>query len=223
MFVGHYSVSFLVKKWESTIPLWVLFIAVQFVDILWANFVIFGVEKVRIIPNFTRSNALDLYFMPCTHSLIGALCWSALAFGVYFVLRRKNSPRSFAAALLVGFAVFSHWILDLIVHTHDLSLYDDTYKMGFGLWNLPQIAFPLELLLLCGGFWFYLRSTTASSAIGRYGMLAFVVFLVFVQFYALFGPAPETITSFSITALAFYFGFAAIAFFLERYRETKSV
>ena len=219
MFVGHYSVSFLAKSLEKTIPLWVLFLAVQFVDILWANFVIFGIEKVRIIPNFTKSNDLDLYFMPYTHSLIGALCWSALAFGLYFLWRRRKSARPIFAALLVGFAVFSHWILDLIVHTPDLSLYDDTYKMGFGLWNFPQIAFPLELLLLAGGLWLYLRSTKASSSIGRYGMLIFVIFLMIVQLYALLGPAPETTNSFSITALIFYFGFTGIAFWLERYRS----
>ncbi len=219
MFVGHYSVSFLAKSLEKTIPLWVLFIAVQFVDILWAIFVIFGIEKVRIIPNFTKSNSLDLYFMPYTHSLVGALGWSALIFGIYFLWRRKKSPRPAFAALLVGLAVFSHWILDLIVHTSDLSLYDDTYKMGFGLWNLPQIAFPLELLFLGGGLWFYLRSTKASSATGRFGMLIFVLFLIIVQYYALFGPVPETTTSFSITALVFYFGFSGIALWLERYRD----
>ncbi|MEP6901320.1 MAG: hypothetical protein ABJA66_06190 [Actinomycetota bacterium] len=219
MFVGHYSVSFLAKSLEKTIPLWVLFLAVQFVDILWATFVIFDIEKVRIIPNFTKSNDLDLYFMPYTHSLIGALGWSVLAFGLYFFWRRGNPTRPVAAALLVGFAIFSHWILDLIVHTPDLSLYDDTYKMGFGLWNLPQIAFPLELLLLGGGLWLYLRSTKAASASGRYGMLIFVIFLMIAQLYALFGPAPETTGSFSITALVFYFGFSGIAFWLERYRN----
>ena len=218
MFVGHYSVSFLAKSLEKRIPLWVLFLAVQFVDILWAIFVIFGVEKVRIIPNFTKSNDLDLYFMPYTHSLVAALGWSVVAVGLYFLLRRRNSSRPAFAALLVGLAVFSHWILDLIVHTSDLSLYDDTYKMGFGLWNLPQIAFPLELLFLGGGLWFYLRSTKASSAIGRFGMLIFVIFLMIVQLYALFGPAPETTISFSITALIFYCGFSAIALWLERYR-----
>ncbi len=219
MFVGHYSVSFLAKSLEKTIPLWVLFLAVQLVDVLWAGFVIFGVEKVRIIPNFTKSNSLDLYFMPYTHSLIAALGWSALASGLYFLWRGKISSRPTSAALLIGFAVFSHWILDLIVHTPDLSLYDDTFKMGFGLWNFPQIEFPLELVLLGGGLWLYLRSSKASSAVGRYGMLIFVIFLMFIQLFAFLGPAPETTTSFSIVALVFYFVFTGIAFWLERFRN----
>ena len=32
MFVGHYAVSFAAKKTDPTLPLWVLFIAVQLLD-----------------------------------------------------------------------------------------------------------------------------------------------------------------------------------------------
>ena len=82
MFVGHYSVSFAAKTAEKRIPLWLLFIAVQFIDVLWSIFVLLGIEKVRIVPGITASNALDLYYMPYTHSLLGVLFWSALAFVV---------------------------------------------------------------------------------------------------------------------------------------------
>jgi hypothetical protein len=60
MFVGHYGVSFAVKSVEKHVPLWLLFIAVQFVDVLWAIFVLAGVEKVRIVPGITATNPLDL-------------------------------------------------------------------------------------------------------------------------------------------------------------------
>ncbi|HKR95914.1 MAG TPA: hypothetical protein VJW55_11150, partial [Candidatus Angelobacter sp.] len=73
MFIGHYSASFAGRAAEKRLPLWLLFIAVQFIDVLWAIFVLLGVEKVRIVPGFTASNALDLYYMPYTHSLLGAL------------------------------------------------------------------------------------------------------------------------------------------------------
>ena len=75
MFTGHYSVSFAGRAAEKRIPLWLLFIAVQFIDVLWSIFVLLGIEKVRIVPGITASNALDLYYMPYTHSLLGALCW----------------------------------------------------------------------------------------------------------------------------------------------------
>src|SRR5215471_18695242 len=111
MFIGHYSVSFAGKAAEPRVPLWLLFVAVQFVDILWAIFVLLGIEKVRIVPGITASNALDLYYMPFTHSLVGAVFWSALAFRL---CQSFSSLKGWRSGLLVGAAVFSHWILDLI-------------------------------------------------------------------------------------------------------------
>lgn len=63
MFVGHYGVSFAAKGAEPNIPLWVLFLAVQFLDILWAPLILFGIERVRIVSGITESNPLDLYYM----------------------------------------------------------------------------------------------------------------------------------------------------------------
>jgi hypothetical protein len=66
MFVGHYGVAFAVKTPRNKIPLWVLFVAVQLLDFLWAPFVLLGIEKVRFVPGITATNALDLYYMPYT-------------------------------------------------------------------------------------------------------------------------------------------------------------
>ena len=71
MFVGHYGVAFAVKTPRNKIPLWVLFVAVQLLDFLWAPFVLLGIEKVRFVPGITATNALDLYYMSYTHRLIG--------------------------------------------------------------------------------------------------------------------------------------------------------
>src|SRR5213075_2653334 len=151
MFVGHYGVSFAAKQAEPGLPLWVLFIAVQLLDVLWAPFVLLGIEKVRIVPGITASNPLDLYYMPYTHSLVAALLWSAGAFVVY----RLAMPEGNTAALVVAGAVFSHWVLDFVVHRPDLPLYDNAAKVGLGLWNLPAVALGLEALLLSGAMWLY--------------------------------------------------------------------
>ena len=47
MFVGHYGPSFAIKSIQPSIPLWVLFIAVQLLDVGWSVLVFLGVEKVR--------------------------------------------------------------------------------------------------------------------------------------------------------------------------------
>jgi hypothetical protein len=79
MFVGHYSVAFAVKSEKNKIPLWVLFIAVQFLDYIWATLVLLGIEKVRVIKGFTAGSMLDSYFHPYSHSLIAAIIWSGVA------------------------------------------------------------------------------------------------------------------------------------------------
>src|SRR5216117_2264177 len=208
MFVGHYGVSFAAKKAEPAIPLWVLFIAVQLLDVLWAPFVLLGIEKVRIVPGFTASNPLDLYYMPYTHSLVAAIGWSVVAFLVYRAVR-PVPPR---AAAIVGLAVFSHWVLDFLVHRPDLPLYDNTAKVGLGLWNLPGLAFGLEIVLLFGGMWLYFQT----GATRRLPAAAFGLIMVAIQAYVFFGPPPVSDKAAAATALAAYVLFAAIIRFLER-------
>src|SRR5205823_6358437 len=107
---------------------------VQLLDFGWDAFVLFGIEHVRITPGITASNPLDLYDMPLTHSLLAALAWSGLAAAVTYAAMQRD-PR---AAMVVGLAVLSHWLLDLIVHRPDLTLAgESTAHVGLGLWNYP--------------------------------------------------------------------------------------
>src|SRR6266540_7205088 len=206
MFVGHYGVSFTAKKAEPAIPLWVLFIAVQLLDVLWAPLVLLGIEKVRIVPGITASNPLDLYYMPYTHSLVAAVIWSAAALLLYRLL--AGPGRAEKAALVVGLAVFSHWVLDLLVHRPDLPLYDDTMKVGLGLWNYPAVALALEGALLFGGMILYLRVTKPINAIGRLGLPVFGVVMLAIQSYIFCGPPPPSPVAAAITALVSYVVFA---------------
>ena len=155
MFVGHYSVAFAVRT--DKIPLWVLFVAVQFLDYIWATLVLLGIEKLRVIKGFTAGSMLDSYFHPYSHSLIAAVLWSGVAGLCYKLLCRWcGYGYTKSAALVVGVAVFSHWILDLIAHPHDLPIYDNTAKVGFGLWNYRELEFAVEIVLLALGIVLYL-------------------------------------------------------------------
>src|SRR5450755_3509261 len=80
MFVGHYGISFAARPAGRPVPLWLWFIAVQWLDVVWSVLVLLGVEKLRIVPGFTEANALDLYYMPYTHGLPGSMILS-LGFG----------------------------------------------------------------------------------------------------------------------------------------------
>ena len=181
MFVGHYSVAFAAKSEKNKIPLWVLFIAVQFLDYIWATLVLLGIEKLRVIKGFTAGSMLDSYFHPYFHSLIAAILWSVVAAIAYkTVCSRHGCFYRKCAALIVGLAVFSHWVLDLIAHPRDLAIYDNTWKVGFGFWNYRDPEFALEIALLGIGMVFYLGQNIMPT-IRKRAAIAFVFGLTIIQ------------------------------------------
>jgi hypothetical protein len=216
MFVGHYGPSLAAKALKKSIPLWILFLAVQLVDVFWSIFVLLGIEKVRIVPGITATSPLDLYYMPYTHSLVGSLLWAIGAAIVYRIFSRGAD--GWWTAGIVGAAVFSHWILDLLVHRPDLPLYDNTSKMGLGLWNYPVVAFAMEVAFLFGGIYLYLRSTRPVGRGGRYGMVIFGLVMLAVQGFIFFGPPPSSDKAAAVTALVAYSVFCAAAYWLEKKR-----
>jgi len=207
MFIGHYGPAFLAKRADRTIPLWVLFIAVQFLDVLWAPFVLLGIEKVRIVPGFTKASALDLYYMPYTHGLLTAIGWSIVFGAAYKLIARPSTTR---ASIIVGLAVFSHWVLDFLVHRPDLPLYDNSAKVGLGLWNVPAVELPLEALILLGGMWLCFRDNLSRAK----GTFIFGVVLVAVQIYSFFAPPPASDKAIAATAILSYFVFALVIWWL---------
>jgi hypothetical protein len=121
----------------------------------------------------------------------------------------------------VGFAVFSHWLLDLIVHRPDLPIYDDTLKVGFGLWNYRAIEFILEIgILLCGAVVYLKRNGAIARKID---IITFVAVLVLIQTSNAFVRRPPSADrAFAITALVFYTVFAVVAFLVEKRRAIPS-
>ena len=219
MFVGHYGPSLAAKAARNSIPLWVLFIAVQLLDVFWSFFVLLGIEKVRIVPGITATNPLDLYYMPYTHSLVGAVLWS-IAAGIAYYVFCKTDGRS--AAAVVGVAVFSHWILDFLVHRPDLPLYDNSFKVGLGLWNYPVFAFPLEIAVLFSGMYLYTKTTKTVARGGHFGIVIFGFVMLAVQAFVFFGPPPTSDKAAAVSALILYFAFAGIAYWLEGKRAPLS-
>ena len=217
MFVGHYAASLALKKFEKRASLGVLFLAVQFVDILFFPLVLLGIERINIVENFTQSTHFELDYMPYTHSLLASMLWAGAAYVLFrWVIVKKNS-----VALIVALAVFSHWLFDLVVHTPDLPLWSDaSVKLGFGLWNSAIATYALEAIILLAALWVYLRSTSATTAVGKYGMTVFVILLFLVNVVNIFGPLQgDSKLILAITALTSYFLFAAVAFWLDKRRS----
>jgi hypothetical protein len=217
MFVGHYSVAFAAKSQKNQIPLWVLFVAVQFLDYIWATLVLLGIEKLRVIKGFTAGSMLDSYFHPYSHSLITAILWSGIAAIVYRpICSWLGFVYTKSAALIIGVAVFSHWILDLIVHPRDLPIYDNTLKVGFGLWNYRDPEFALEIALLAVGIMLYV-ARNAMPAIRKGMVIAFGVVLVVIQIGDTYVPRNPLTDKKTVTGVwIFYTLFVVVAFVIEK-------
>ena len=214
MFTGHYSAAFAAKAYGPKIPLWTLFVATQLVDFLWAVFILTGVEKARIVPGLMAASAMALYCMPFTHSLVGALVWSVVGGVVLnFAVRGRDAVTGF----VLGLAVFSHWIADLLVHRPDLPLMgDNSLKMGFGMWNYFWPEFALEIFLLFVTLVWWLR-TERSGATVRAGFILFGLLIV-AQCVDKFGPPPESSQMAAVSALAAYTVLALVAAWAGRER-----
>ena len=213
MFAGHYGISFAMKPEDRRVPLWVWFIAAQWLDVVWSVLVLMGVEKLSIVPGFTRANALDLYYMPFSHGLPGAILLSLIFAGMVALFTSGHRVRT---AMLIATASFSHWVLDLIVHIPDLPLFGNSHKVGLGLWRHVALSFPLELIILFLGALMYARAMTFASIKGRYAFWGFVAFLAVVQFAINFGPPPPSPRGLAITSFILYAVLALLADVVER-------
>lgn len=154
MFIGHYGVAYIVRKKVPDIPLCLLFASVQILDIIAFSLVLPGIEKASFVPNdnpFFR-NYLDL---PYSHSLSGAVLVSAIVI-ILFMALDKNTW-----AWILGLCVLSHWFIDLIVHTPDLSIFFGRVKVGMGLWHYPILTYFIEIGFVLTG-WIFLKKNIYS-------------------------------------------------------------
>lgn len=186
MFVGHYSAAFAAAALPKAPKLGTLFIAAQLVDFAFFIFVPLGIEHMRVDPATSVMNPFDLYDMPWTHSLLAAFAWAAA-----FAIVLRVTIGNWTAALIGGAVVVSHWFLDLIVHVPDLTLVGSPPKFGFGLWNHPTIAMPLEIGLLLGSAGLYAVSTRPDNS--PRALLILVGVLLLFQAVHWFGPPPAAV------------------------------
>jgi hypothetical protein len=186
MFIGHYAPAFVAASSKRSPRLGSLFIAAQLVDIAFFSFLLLGIEKMRTLPGATVMNGMDLYFMPYTHSLVGAVLW-----GVAFALAIRATGRDWTAGLIGGAVVVSHWLIDLLVHRPDLTLAGSPPALGFGLWNQPWVEMPLELAFAFGGLAWYVSKTVPLGRAGRISWVALAVGMAALQAVNWLTPQPD--------------------------------
>jgi uncharacterized membrane protein YhaH (DUF805 family) len=212
VFLGHFGVGFGAKAAAPKTSLGTLFLAAQFVDLLWPTFLLLGVEHARIDPGATVVTPLDFTDYPWSHSLIAGIGWGLLFAAVYFLVRRYR-----AGAIVAGAAVLSHWLLDLVVHRPDLPLLFSGPKVGLGLWNSLPATLLVELAIFLGGLAVYVRTTRPRDRTGTIALWLLVGFLAAVYLANVFGPPPPDIRAVAIAGQAQWL-LIAWGYWIDRHR-----
>lgn len=217
MFIGHFGAGLAGKKIAPGPSLGTLFLAAQFLDLVWPVLLIFGIEKVKIVPGLTSTNPLSFTFYPYTHSLFMVLIWSILIGGIYYYFRKNIK-----SALVVGTLVLSHWLLDLIVHIPDLPIFPGSdFKVGFGLWNSTVLTIIVESLIFLAGIYLYLSSTSAVNRKGSIGFWSLIIFLALIYAVNIIGPPPPDAEAIGYAGLLQWL-FIPWAYWIDRNRKSNS-
>lgn len=190
MFIGHFALGMGAKSVAPQTSLGTLFMATQFIDLLWPIFLLLGLESVAIEEGNTVVTPLNFISYPISHSLLMVLAWGLL-FSILYYVKQKYAT----GALVAGMLVISHWFLDAIVHRPDLPLFPgDSPMVGLGLWNSFFGTLLIEGLLFITGIYFYLKTTTAINKKGIYGFWTLMAFLALINISNLLGPPPPNVT-----------------------------
>jgi hypothetical protein len=187
MFVGHYGAAFVAKAVSPGLPLWLLLLAAQAVDVIFLGLVAVGVERMVLDPSLP-SNPLDLQYMPISHGLLATVCWIA---ATYAVARRVAGQSRRSSAVLAA-VVGSHWLLDLVVHRPDLPLISGEPRLGLGLWNHPLAALLLEEGWLLASLVVYLRFAAPEPRSRRLA-ITLVGVLALLHAVTLVMPHPDSV------------------------------
>jgi hypothetical protein len=160
MVTGHFGLAAGVKAYERFVPLWALMLATVWLDIVFIPLYATGVEEIDDVPGTDGGYGDVIIHADYTHSLIGAALIAALT-GLA-VTRWWGR----LGGIVIGAVVFSHWILDLVVHRDDMPIIPGdpgAGTVGFGLWKVEWASITVEAALLALGALLYWRAARAVS------------------------------------------------------------
>ena len=178
MFIGHFALGVATKKIAPTLPIWILLLAPQFMDLLFMPLVALGIEGYE--PGAYGHDALNALY---THSLVGAGVIAILAYWIGNKFWRESN-----GGLILGSLSFSHWIIDLFVHHQDMPILPgnlgDLPMLGFGLWNFEYSIFAIEVIMAIVASVFYVQWAWAAKKGPRWFVGPALVIVFFVVLIA---------------------------------------
>ncbi|MDQ3777888.1 MAG: permease [Actinomycetota bacterium] len=160
MVTGHFGLAAGVKARERLVPLWALMLATVWLDILFVPLLAAGIEEIDDYPGTDGGYGDVLIHADWTHSLVGAAVISVITGSI---VTRWWGRRG---GIAIGAVVFSHWLLDLIVHRDDLAILPGNagdIRVGFGLWESKGATIAVEAAILLAGAFLYWRAANGAE------------------------------------------------------------
>jgi hypothetical protein len=157
MGIGHAAVGLGLKAADRRLNAGLLIFAAFFSDFLLGWFTLAGWESYEYPADYASVHYM-LFTFPWSHGLLPILVWGASLGLLVWAFRRETR-----AAVIVGIAVVSHFVLDGLVHVKGLPIAGPgSWALGLGLWrNLPlELEIEAAMTVLALVLYLWPRATT---------------------------------------------------------------
>lgn len=202
MFAGHIGAALAIGRAERRINLGVLVFAALLLDVMLWIFILLGWESVAIRANFAATHQPEFIF-PYSHSLLAAIASSALAGAATFLWYPRMNTLKLRATVCVATAVFSHWLLDALVHSPELPLAgENSLKVGLGMWNRMPVALSIEALITVTGLCLFLAGNPISRARKFWVTALAICLMTFTAAGMTVAPPPPSVMTMAYSSLA---------------------
>ena len=144
--INHVATALILKRKFPPAPLFGLILATEVVEYLWVALNIFGIEQTLVSSPMKTVADVHLVHMPFSHSIATSALFAIVTGLIVLWVGRANA---ITMALALSLAIFSHVVLDLLVHAPDIAIlpFIDGKKFGTGLYsNWPLLALGIETL-----------------------------------------------------------------------------
>jgi hypothetical protein len=213
MGVGHAAVALGASRVEPRINVGVLIFVAFLADFLLGIFAAFGLERAHVPPDFATRHYLTFTF-PYSHGFVSLLLWGVLLGALLCWLDQRNRWRAF---FVIAALVFSHFILDALVHVPELPLLgENSPKLGLTLWNHMPLELALETLMAIAGIAVYWK--LGGSKLSRWGLALFILLLTALTWTQLFMTQPPSPSQLIPNWIVAPLVFGAIPYIFDRKR-----
>lgn len=215
MFAGHIGAALAIGRAERRINIGVLVFAALLIDFALWSFVLLGWESV-VIPADYPATRQPVFDFPYTHSLIAIIAWSAAAGAAVYLWYPRPKANQLRAAGFVALAVFSHWVLDDLVHLGLPLAGSESPKIGLGLWRNMPVGLTVEGLILIIGLGLFLGRSGLSRA-RKLGLAVLaLITLVFTVAGMTVAPPPPSVTAMAASSVVMVLVVSGLAGWLDK-------